>query len=229
MNDNGLSFLALLNQDKTTLQGFINYCEIMNFMLENYTGSDLSIFEEPLSNFDLTHHNLFPTYQKLVMARDTDTLFSVLKKMRDNRVSCIPIERQLSPSDQHSTRTVGLAFLSDIMFLLRLPNFYKYLDEPVLAFVTDLNGLDEDFHQQEEPSQPCQDGEATDAHESPDRRAQSNAQYMQVGGGGFKLGEVEESDEEGDVTVVKGVATSGAQELQIIQEDLMVVVPGGGT
>ncbi len=65
----------------------------MNFMLENYTGSDLSIFEEPLSNFDLTHHNLFPTYQKLVMARDTDTLFSVLKKMRDNRVSCIPIEK----------------------------------------------------------------------------------------------------------------------------------------
>lgn len=62
MNDHGLSFLALLNQEKTTLQGCINYCEIMKFLIENYTGNDLSIFEEPLSSFDLTHHNLFPSY-----------------------------------------------------------------------------------------------------------------------------------------------------------------------
>jgi hypothetical protein len=65
----------------------------MKFLVENYTGSDLSIFEEPLSSFDLTHHNLFPSYQKLVMSKDTDTLFTVLKKMRDCRVSCIPIEK----------------------------------------------------------------------------------------------------------------------------------------
>lgn len=79
------------------------------------------------------------------MARDTDSLFSVLKKMRDNRVSCIPIEKQVNPCDQRATRTVGLAFLTDIMFLLRLPNFWRHLDEPVINFVTDLNGLEEDF------------------------------------------------------------------------------------
>ena len=99
----------------------------MKFLVENYTGSDLSIFEEPLSSFDLAHHNLFPSYQKLVIARDTDSLFSVLKKMRDNRVSCVPIEKLIPSSGNHTGRTVGLAFLTDLMFLLRLPNFYKHL------------------------------------------------------------------------------------------------------
>ena len=52
MNDHGLTFIALINQDKTLIQGCINYSEIMRFMVENYTGNDLSFFEEPLSNFD---------------------------------------------------------------------------------------------------------------------------------------------------------------------------------
>jgi hypothetical protein len=30
------------------------------------------------------------------------------------------------------------------MFLLRLPDFPKILDEPVIKFVTELNGLEED-------------------------------------------------------------------------------------
>jgi len=40
---------------------------------------------------------------------------------------------------------VGLSYITDIMFLFRLPNFYKYLDEPVLSFVTELNSLEEDI------------------------------------------------------------------------------------
>ena len=121
----------------------------MHFMVENYQGNDLAYFEEPLSNFDQTYHNLFPAYQKLVIARDTETVFQVLKKMRDNRVSCIPIERQLSPLDPHTTRTVGLAFQTDIMFLMRLPDFWKHLDDPIIQFVTELNGLEEDPQYQE--------------------------------------------------------------------------------
>ena len=39
---------------------------------------------------------------------------------------------------------MGLSFLTDIMFLLRLPNFYQYLEEPVINFVTELNALEED-------------------------------------------------------------------------------------
>ena len=80
-----------------------------------------------------------------MIARDQDSLFQVLKKMRDNRVSCIPLERPISPTDPHTTRTVGLSFLTDIMFLLRLPDFHKHLDEPVIKFVSELNGLEEDL------------------------------------------------------------------------------------
>ena len=117
----------------------------MKFLVETYTGTDLSFFEEPLSSFDLSHHhNLFPSYQKLVIARDTDSLFQVLKKMRDNRVSCIPIEKLINAQDPHNTRSVGLAFLNDIMYLLRMPEFYRQLDEPCINFVKEINGLEED-------------------------------------------------------------------------------------
>lgn len=30
------------------------------------------------------------------------------------------------------------------MFLFRIPNYYRYLDEPVISFISDLNGLEED-------------------------------------------------------------------------------------
>ena len=71
-------------------------------------------------------------------------MISVMKKMRENRISCIPIERQISPSDEFTTRTVGIAYLSDLMFLLRIPNYYRYLEEPIINFIIDLNGLEED-------------------------------------------------------------------------------------
>jgi hypothetical protein len=35
------------------------------------------------------------------------------------------------------------------MFLLRLPDFWKHLDDPIIQFVTDLNGLEEDSQYQE--------------------------------------------------------------------------------
>ena len=62
MNVHNLSLLALINSERTTLQGCITYNDIMHFMVENYQGNDLAYFEEPLSNFDQTYHNLFPPY-----------------------------------------------------------------------------------------------------------------------------------------------------------------------
>lgn len=64
--------------------------------------------------------------------------------MRDNRVSCIPVERQINSAEEFTTRTIGLAFLTDLMFMFRVPGYYKYLDEPILNFITDLNALEED-------------------------------------------------------------------------------------
>lgn len=64
--------------------------------------------------------------------------------MRDNRVSCMPIERPINEKDEFTTKTIGLAFLTDLMFFFRVPNYYKYLDEPIINFVTDLNAIEED-------------------------------------------------------------------------------------
>lgn len=36
MNAHGLSFLALINQERSMLQGFISFCEITKFLVENY-------------------------------------------------------------------------------------------------------------------------------------------------------------------------------------------------
>ena len=74
MNKNNLGLIAIINSDRSLLQGSVTYSDIMKFMVENYQGNDLAYFEEPLSNFDNTYHNLFPTYQKLVIAKDTDTV-----------------------------------------------------------------------------------------------------------------------------------------------------------
>ena len=147
MNDSNINFLALMNTDRTQIQGYINFQEIIKYLVENYTG-DLSFFEQPLRKFDLTNHNIFPSYCKLVIAKESESLYSVLKKMRDNRVSCIPIERSLSLTDHHLTRTIGLSFLTDLMFLFRLPQWEQYLEEPILTFVSDLNGLEEDAFEQ---------------------------------------------------------------------------------
>jgi hypothetical protein len=74
MNKNNLGLIVMINSDRSLLQGCLTYSDIMRFMVENYQGNDLAYFEEPLSNFDNTNHNLFPTYQKLVIAKDTDTV-----------------------------------------------------------------------------------------------------------------------------------------------------------
>ena len=36
-------------------------------------------------------------------------------------------------------------YLTDLMFLFRLPNYHMYLEDTVFNFVTELNALDEDL------------------------------------------------------------------------------------
>lgn len=55
MNEKGLTHIGVMNNDRTQVQGFVNYNEITKFLVENYNG-DISFFEMPLMNFDLTNH-----------------------------------------------------------------------------------------------------------------------------------------------------------------------------
>ena len=79
-------------------------------------------------------------------AQHTDSLYEVLLKLRENRVSMITIERQYhhEKTQTEQIETVGLVFLTDLMFILKQVNFHEILTRPIIDFVLALNGTDED-------------------------------------------------------------------------------------
>jgi len=56
----------------------------------------------------------------------------------------ILVERTFTKSGQTNSETVGIVFLSDLMFILRQINFHEILTQPVIKFVMNLNGNEED-------------------------------------------------------------------------------------
>lgn len=57
--------------------------------------------------------------------------------MRDQRVGVISIE------SSEGGFTVGLCFLNDLLYLLRLPDYHFFLTQPVMVFLKDLNSYDD--------------------------------------------------------------------------------------
>lgn len=53
-------------------------------------------------------------------------------------------------SKKQTTETMGLVFLTDLMFLCRQLNFNEILTQPVYKFVMNLNGTEEDRKQYKE-------------------------------------------------------------------------------
>ena len=76
--------------------------------------------------------------------------------MKQKRISLVPVEDVLQyPGHQPNNTvsgsglqtdpqsfTVGLVFLTDLFFLLRLPNFWELLAQPVSTFLDELYGYD---------------------------------------------------------------------------------------
>jgi CBS domain-containing protein len=93
VNENNFNLIALSTNEKTQLQGMINTHDIMTFLLNNYKG-EIDFFRHKFSKFE-TNSNIsyFSHNSNLVKANYTDTLYEVLMKLRDNRVSMIAIER----------------------------------------------------------------------------------------------------------------------------------------
>ena len=68
--------------------------------------------------------------------------------MKQKRISLVPVEEYLSchsSSQDSQTFTVGLVFLTDLLFLLRIPNFWELLSQPVSVFLEELYGGDPDL------------------------------------------------------------------------------------
>jgi hypothetical protein len=106
----------------------------MSDLLSYITGhwnQEVDCFKIPLKNLDM----LFQT--EITSCKETDTLFQVLRKMRDWRVGVISIEAS------EGNYTVGLCFLNDLLYLLRLPDYYYFFSQPVMVFLKDLNSYDD--------------------------------------------------------------------------------------
>jgi hypothetical protein len=64
--------------------------------------------------------------------------------MRDNKISMIFVERAFTKQGMQKSETVGIVFLSDLMFILKQLNFHEILYQPVIKFVLSLNGTEEE-------------------------------------------------------------------------------------
>ena len=93
INENNFNVIALATNERSQLQGLISTHDVMTFLVNNYKG-EIGFFQNKFSRLentsDISH---FSENQNMVRAAHTDTLFEVLQKLRENRVSMITIER----------------------------------------------------------------------------------------------------------------------------------------
>jgi CBS domain-containing protein len=59
-------------------------------MIDNYNG-DVSFFEKSLTLFGINSSHLFAENSNILTANSSESLYEVLKKMRDKRIASIPI------------------------------------------------------------------------------------------------------------------------------------------
>jgi len=64
--------------------------------------------------------------------------------MLDKRISMVPVESIIEEFDKENQQvkycmfTTGLCFMNDLLYLLKLPNYWNYLSEPVSALLHEL-------------------------------------------------------------------------------------------
>lgn len=118
----------------------ISLTDMLKFLVTQFQG-DLSVFKIPIKEIDaLSRLSSNNNYDYLIKASNHDSLLHVLRLMKDKRVSLVPIEESIGKHEA----TVGLCFLNDLHYLLKLPDFWKFLQEPVMNFLKELNGFEDD-------------------------------------------------------------------------------------
>lgn len=97
INDNNFNVIALASNEKSQLQGLINTHDIITFLANNYSG-DIDFFMNNFGSFENSTVNIshIQKNQNLVKANHTENLYEILRKMRDNRVSVVIIERSVN-------------------------------------------------------------------------------------------------------------------------------------
>ena len=133
------SLIAISNQDRTQILASLSTKDLLKYMVTNYEG-DLSVFKRPENKIDSHLH------QTLVRAYKDETLLEVLFAMKQKRISVLPIEErfELQLTQEVESHTIGLLFITDLLYLLRLPNYWQLLSQPVTEFLNELYGQYED-------------------------------------------------------------------------------------
>ena len=94
LNENNLNTIALATNERSQLQGIIQTQDVLRFLVDNYKGNidffqhSFMKFEDATNMVGHTSHN-----KNMVTAWAQDTLYEVLRKLRDKNVSMIIIER----------------------------------------------------------------------------------------------------------------------------------------
>lgn len=127
----GLSLLACVSPDKTRLHGCLQMTDLVSYMTSNWNQGEVDCFKIPLKQLDMLFSN------ELVRCKESDILFTVLRKMNDQRVNVISVD-----SDE-GNYTVGLCFINDLLYLLRQPDYHFFLGQPVMTFLKELNAFDD--------------------------------------------------------------------------------------
>ena len=105
----------------------IDIHDIITFLVNNYKG-EIGFFKHYFQKFESRAEIAHCSKNKnLVRALHTDSLFEVLQKLRENKVSMILVERLFTKNSVQKSETVGIVFLSDLMFILRQLNFHEIL------------------------------------------------------------------------------------------------------
>ena len=122
INENNYNVIGLSTNERSQLLGLISTHDIITFLVNNYKG-ELDFFSQSFTMIEKSTNNVSHCSRNpnLVKASHLDSLFEVLKKMRDNHVSNVIIERDYQNKDtqREVTETVGIVFLTDLMYLFR--------------------------------------------------------------------------------------------------------------
>jgi hypothetical protein len=114
MMKEGLNLIAFVSKDRTRLYGCLQNQDLFSHITTNWGLRPTECFKIELQYFDMLFN------QNLIRCKETDSLLTVMRKMNDQRVGMISIE---SVSGEY---TVGLCFLSDLLWLMQLPDFLFY-------------------------------------------------------------------------------------------------------
>ena len=109
LNENQFNSFAVLNLERTLVQGYVSFSMILNYLVEHYQGDTVN-FMHPITEFD--NGTIFDDIGvNLVSIQGSENLITGFNQMITSRVSMLPVYQE--------SKLVGLLYLNDIVYMIR--------------------------------------------------------------------------------------------------------------